>query len=332
MGLALVCQYAVGDEAEDAQCSTIGLSEISFYPDGDNDRWIEIVNWGSNATSITGWCLSDGDGNTFTIPKDVPAVPSGGVVVVIVSSNATARGADLSFERDGVVSLTWIRPGSLSPYPDVANGVCALYTDSSCSKDVVVDAVCWGFREKGRIFECPPSIEKVWINHYKISTHTREAKGLMFGGPRAVALGGTLARVVLSKRRDSDWFVCPPKYVSRGVKNVWLPPSVSNDKGFYGAALLQSFRWNLLGGGEAPYWRVQIALSDRFDEPLVDAQMRLETMLCLPKLNLAGAHLYYRARGEGHGVIGLWSEVIECDVESVEVIQDRMSDRRYREP
>jgi Lamin Tail Domain len=333
MGLALVCQYAVGAEAGGAQRFTIGLSEIRFYPDGNSDRWIEIVNWGSNATSITGWCLSDGDGNTFKIPKEVPAVPAGGVVVVVVSSNVTARGTDLSFDKDGVISLTWIRPGTLPPYPDVAKGVCALYTDSSCAKEVAVDAVCWSFREHARDFKYPPSIANVWPEHYLISTWTREVHGGVAGGTSGVNRGSTLSRVILSKGRAySDWFVCHPKYVSRGVKNLWLPPWVSKEDGFYGAKLLQSFRWHLDGGGEAPCWRVQIALSDRFDEPLVDAQMRLQTMLCLPKLNLAGAHLYCRARGEGHGVVGLWSEVIECDVESIEVIQDRMSDRRYSEP
>lgn len=330
--VVFLCQYARGNEAEGTPRSSVGLSEISFYPREDGERWIEIANWGSNAVSVEGWCLVDGGGNRFAIPKEVPVVPAAGVVVVVVSSKAETKVRDLSFEKDGVVTLTWIRPETLSPYPDVSKGVCALYRDRSCTKDVAVDAVCWGFRENARDFAYPPSIGDVWPMYYKITTVIREKNEGNIGG-RSITLGGALARVKLSgKRGFSDWFVCPPEYVSRGIKNRWLPPSVSNPDGFYGAALLQSFSWNAYGGGGAPCWRVQISRSDQFEDPLMDAQMRLQGMVCLPKINLAGAHLYYRVRGEGHGILGLWSEVIECDVESIEVLQDRMSDRRYREP
>lgn len=323
----LLCGTSLGGD----ESPSVAISEISCFPGKGGERWIEIVNWGSNATAIAGWCLSDGIGNTFSMPEALPPVPPGAAVVVVVSSMPGAVKSDFSFAGDKLATLIWARPATTPAYPDVAKGVCVLYKDKMMGEESVVDAVCWSFREHQRDFRYPESIKGLWPPQYTVRTWTPETHKGFAGGNRAVSRDGTLARVALSKGRASDWFVCPPEYTSRGKQNRWIPPTLTALKGFPGAERLLAFGWQVYGGGGAPAWRLQVAATDRFEEPVVDGTFQTTGAVYLPKMPYAGTHLFWRIRGEGSGVEGHWSETVKLEVESIEEIEKMMSPY-YRPP
>ncbi len=54
-----------------------------FYPDTGGYEWIELKNNGSASVNISGYSITDEDGNWYRIPDALPDVPGGAFVVVI---------------------------------------------------------------------------------------------------------------------------------------------------------------------------------------------------------------------------------------------------------
>ena len=69
-----------GAEAEDQ--ATIIINEVMFYPEAGDHEWVELTNLSASPLSISGWGLTDEDGNTYKFPQNLPEIPPGGFVVI----------------------------------------------------------------------------------------------------------------------------------------------------------------------------------------------------------------------------------------------------------
>jgi len=61
----------------------IRINEVMFNPAEGGFEWIELKNAGSQPIDISGWGLTDEDGNWYRFPNALPEVPIGAFVVVI---------------------------------------------------------------------------------------------------------------------------------------------------------------------------------------------------------------------------------------------------------
>jgi hypothetical protein len=68
----------------------IVINEIMFNPSGDdnNSEWVELYNAGGSAVDLTGWNLTDNDGNKFDLSGS-GSIPSGGYLVCYLAQSGT---------------------------------------------------------------------------------------------------------------------------------------------------------------------------------------------------------------------------------------------------
>jgi hypothetical protein len=101
--LLLAGNCAVNSPDTTAASSTgIVINEVMFYPGDGNSEWVELKNTGS-AIDISGYSITDEDGNRYRIPDALPAVPAGGFVVIVF--DGLGSGADDYDFGDNVATL-----------------------------------------------------------------------------------------------------------------------------------------------------------------------------------------------------------------------------------
>jgi hypothetical protein len=68
----------------------IVINEIMFDPTGDdnNSEWVELYNAGNSAVDLTGWNLTDNDGNRFSL-SGAGSIPSGGYLICHLAQTGT---------------------------------------------------------------------------------------------------------------------------------------------------------------------------------------------------------------------------------------------------
>ena len=101
----------------------IRITEIMFQPAAGAYEWVELQNLGPTAVSLTGFSLTDEDGNWYRFPASLPAVPAGAFVVVHLDGTQTPDDDDFS---DNVAVLH----SALSDIFEDAADQCALYAKS----------------------------------------------------------------------------------------------------------------------------------------------------------------------------------------------------------
>ncbi|MBN1247710.1 MAG: lamin tail domain-containing protein, partial [Anaerolineae bacterium] len=97
-----------------------------------------------NASQVTGdisdWELTDGDGNTYTIPEGLPPVPPGAYIRILYDGQGS--GADDYDFSDGLAVLH--TPAGLIDVLEDAVDQVALYASGSHNNDSARDFVAWG--------------------------------------------------------------------------------------------------------------------------------------------------------------------------------------------
>lgn len=101
----------------------IRINEVMFYPDTGGNEWVELKNTGSAPVNISGYSITDEDGNMYRIPDALPDVP-GGAFVVVTFDGAGSGSDDYDFS-DNVATLH-TPPGLVDIFEDDADQ-CALY-------------------------------------------------------------------------------------------------------------------------------------------------------------------------------------------------------------
>lgn len=149
---------------------SIVLNEVMPKADGDGAEWIELYaqpiykiflplvirSNGSSSTAgammraasptalssldVSGWEITDEDGNVYTIPDALPPVPYGAFVLITFDGQGS-EADDYDFS-DGVAELH-TPSGLTGVFEDTADQV-ALYDDSTHSAETIRDFAAWG--------------------------------------------------------------------------------------------------------------------------------------------------------------------------------------------
>ena len=106
----------------------IFIDEVMFAPAAGGYEWVELKNGGSSSISITGYQVTDEDGNWYRVPP-LPPVPAGAFVVVVFDGQGSAA-EDLDF--GGNVAILHSQSGLTHIFDDSADQV-ALYRSTPYS-------------------------------------------------------------------------------------------------------------------------------------------------------------------------------------------------------
>jgi hypothetical protein len=101
----------------------IQINEVMYNPDVGNDEWVEIKNAGASSILVNGFGLTDEDDNWYFIPAVLPAIPSGGFVVVVFDGLGSGSD-DYDFSDD--IATLHSPPGLVDVFEDDVDQV-ALY-------------------------------------------------------------------------------------------------------------------------------------------------------------------------------------------------------------
>lgn len=145
------------------------LSEVSPFSSGGNPAWVEIgmqlnqlflplvsktaatsaqaeaVAGASSATalpsySLSGWQVSDEDGNNYTIPPALAPMPANAILVILFDGLGPA-GDDYDFS-DGVATLH--SPSGMTGIFEPAGDQAALYRGATHTSSTLADFLAWG--------------------------------------------------------------------------------------------------------------------------------------------------------------------------------------------
>lgn len=95
---------------------------------------------GPTTVELSGWQVSDEDGNQYTIPDALPPVPLSGILVILFDGQGA--GADDYDFGDGVATLH--TPAALVNIFDPGGDQVALYNSANHTAETIVDFVAWG--------------------------------------------------------------------------------------------------------------------------------------------------------------------------------------------
>jgi hypothetical protein len=156
---------------------------------------------------ISGWQVTDEDGNTYSIPAALPVVPPEAYVLIIFDGlGPTADDYDFS---DGLAVLH-TPAGLVDVFEDAADQV-GLYSSSTHNSDTIVDFVAWG-EPPG---EDAANAVGIWSETWCVSMHT--GSGAVLGDePPGGSLGVRPGR---GNDTPSDWAVYLGDDLSPGAGN-----------------------------------------------------------------------------------------------------------------
>lgn len=103
------------------------------------DQPASAISW-LDGVALSGWQVSDEDGNSYRIPDTLPELPPGTFVLILFDGRGPAAD-DLDF-ADGVVRLH-TPPGLVGPFESAGDQV-ALYRPGTPTADQLADFVAWG--------------------------------------------------------------------------------------------------------------------------------------------------------------------------------------------
>lgn len=111
------------------------INEIMLNSQTEED-WVELYNTGEGTVNITGWELTDEDGNIYTIP-DNTYLPSDKYLTV-----HWGTGIDDSYFGEHQPNSKHLYTQTPSIFEDIDQ--CALYFNNNHSKSTIIDFVAWG--------------------------------------------------------------------------------------------------------------------------------------------------------------------------------------------
>ena len=112
--------------SDDTDSLGIHINEVMFYPEEEEYEWVELKNSNTVPVNISGWGLTDEDGNWYKFPKDLLDVPAGNFVVVMF--DGLGSGSDEYDFSDSAITLH-SPPGLMDIFEDDADQV-SLYSIS----------------------------------------------------------------------------------------------------------------------------------------------------------------------------------------------------------
>ena len=249
-------------------------------------------------TDISGWEVSDVDGNVYTVPEALPPVPCGGYVLILFDGQGAAAD-DYDFSDGSAVLHT--PPGLVHVFEDEADQV-ALYTAS------IVDFVAYGAPAGDD--DAAAVVAGIWGDD-------------LYTGPTVQVPGGEVllqgGSVGLYPGSDDnsldDWAIYRPGETSPGTRNPAPAPYFRNPPGgIYTTDRRIPFGWSNVR--DAAGYHFQLATAHDFSALVADEW--LTATVFIPPADLPDGTYYYRVQAQrSDGTASTWSAVGEVTVFSV---------------
>ena len=258
---------------------------------------------GSTAVSglidVSGWQVTDEDGNAYTIPDALPAVLSDGYVLIYFDGQgATADDYDFS---DGVAVLH-TPAGLVDIFDDEADQV-ALYSDSG-----IVDFVAYG--------DAAGDDDETAVAAGIWSDELYTGPTVQIPGGEVLEQGGSIG---LYPGEDNnaldDWSIYGPGETTLGAPNpAPVPRFHTPPDGIHTTDHRIPFGWSNVA--DAVSYHFQVAITTTFDSPTINEV--LTTTVFIPATDLDDGTYYYRVRAErADGSFSAYSAVGEVTIFTV---------------
>jgi len=227
------------------------LSEIMFYPiDAAADpEWVEIRNDSAVGFAIlAGYEIANASDTVYTFPAALPAVPPGGLVLVMFDGKGPAED-DISFDGDNLATL---HAGARGVFADEGD-ICALFAGKSRSAKAMQGFVSWGTvganknegrAKRAKVFSDNARKKGLW-NKTAVGVFT-SIPGIT--GPAILMRKGESLVVRDSNGSERIAVPCSQENVTPGRPNpvpaprLWLPRD-----GLQTSADLFTFSWHAIG-------------------------------------------------------------------------------------
>lgn len=305
------------------QQTSVALSEVFPMPkEAAAPTWVEVVNFGTEVTTIAGWQLFDKTGCRFTFPETLPAVPGGGVVLVTFSGPKSPAD-DLDF-ADGVARL-YAREAQAATAFRGPDNECALVTADLANTDSLVDYIAWG---GGREQAFP---RRAMANEARLAVSRGPIINTeMIAGGVILMDGSSIGRTLLARpeynearqrvKRDATWTwdVYVAFEISPGQRNVFPAPGGICDPRKGGHYMPEDLRFTMNWGctsvmnlpdEERARWKIhlQVARDEAMTRPFIDKVVEIPYV---PETPFTPGKYYSRARGECGAEHTAWSPAI----------------------
>lgn len=294
----------------------IAFSEILFLPQDESDsKWVEFINRKAESIDIGGWCITDFNGNTYEIPKEIEKMPPDGVLLIYFHPNQTSVNDDLSFQEDGVAILHCQESWAKDFISGWQNG-CALYTSSQKNSEDIIDFVCWGRDNQSDNKIKWDALAKGLI--YSMTGGADVGNDATPGDLPILRSGGSIGRYRISVQLYStDWIVYTPIDISPGKKNprpapvIYFPSKncvIDIRDGFEPFCII----WRDVASIQDSV-RLQIALDRNFEPFIFNEWLESHDFFVEYKVSqyLYPGTFYCRVRFESPVEISNWSEVVK---------------------
>jgi hypothetical protein len=335
-------QHAISPSAVagDSGSTAIIINEVLPNPDEGDYEWVELhyassysmvylplilKNSSGGATSagesrlsagapaaladpvdISGWQITDEDGNIYTVPASLPAVPPEGYVLIhFDGQGATADDYDFS---DGVAVLH--TPSGLVDILDDEADQVALYASGTPNPDSIRDFVAYGG---------PPGEDatnavaaSLWQSSWRVSMHI--GSGAVLEGAEAVPNRSIGLYPGHTNDSPNDWAVFEGNDITPGAANpvpraYWSTVADGTVMGSDGFAL----GWSLMPGAT---YHFQMDDDSAFGSPLVD--VTLDGPFYEPNESVPAGNYWWRVRAiDTQNRASAWSEPASVGVVAV---------------
>lgn len=294
LALALLLSFLAGSQVvtpaqglEPASADLqVRLNEVLFSPLPGQPEWVEIKNFGAAPVEISGFNLSDGEGNDYGFPEALPPVPAGAFVRVIFDG-AGSGGDDLDFS-DNLATLH-TSPGQAGVFEDHADQ-CALYSVSANRAFIYIPLALrnlfgWNppvpqpplpFKESSQAsfvaWGAAPGPIAAEGDLWRVDEYVSLTRGLGLENPeQAAAPGESIGLVPGSQNAHAaDWTLYQPGEVTPGGENIY--PVISWYDPPAGATLdSATFTVGWMAPPGAMAFHFQLDDDSSFGSPLVDA-------------------------------------------------------------
>lgn len=184
----------------------VRINEVMFYPDTGGYEWVELKNNGPASVNISGYSITDEDGNWYRIPDGLPDVP-GGAFVVVIFDGLGSDNDDYDFS-DNVATLH-TPAGLVDVFEDDADQ-CALY---SVSHFIYLPIVLKNYT--GPTLPEPVPSTGVFVPPI--------VSFVAWGGPPGTEAGRASAAGIW----ETDWYVSLARGLGEESLDVWLAANES---------------------------------------------------------------------------------------------------------
>ena len=261
---------------------------------------------------ISGWQVTDEDGNTYTMPEALPAVPRG--AYVLITFDGQGSGSDDYDFSDGVVQLH-TSSGLTAVFDDDADQV-ALYASSTHSSDTIRDFMAFGASAGD---DASNAVDAgLWQDSAWVDTHI--GSGVEMEGGAATDRGRSIG-LYPGHQNDlpEDWAIFQGDDITPGAVNTtpgiyWATASNGRMMASDGFAL----GWALVPGAT---YRLQIDGDENFGSSEVDEI--LSNPYYAPDEAPAAGSYYWRVQPiDSEGRVGAWSTPLQVGVRAVNEAHD----------